>query len=133
MNACKSFMNWNWDVFFSKIAADYGFKTENALEFIRRGTDHHKTWTFLHTLLYAGVDELLQPYVDSVNNASVNGYWDWCRAKHEQGELSKNYVYMQQMITGSLMSIALYRLSVRRNNYEGKISFPCYDSERVSY
>ena len=80
-------------------------------------------------MLYAGVDELLQPYVDSVNDASLNGYWDWFRAKQEQGKLSKNYVYMQQMVTGSLMSIALFRLSVRHNNYEGKKSIACYDFE----
>ena len=65
MNAAKAFMNLNWEVFMEIFAKQLGFTSENALKYIRKGSDHHKLWQILEITYLALVDELLLPYVRS--------------------------------------------------------------------
>ena len=43
INAARSFLKLNWDVFIKDIAYVLGFKTEKAQRYCQRGSDHHKT------------------------------------------------------------------------------------------
>ena len=106
------------------MAQDYGFESISAQEFIKKGSDHHYAWSFMEKVLYAVVDELLQSYIDTCEKPTVDGYWNWCKLQMESIKLSKNYVYLQQMVMKYLMAIALFRLSVRRNHFQG-IIFIC--------
>ena len=47
MNAGKSFMSLCWDVFMKEICKGLRFQSENALKYIKNGSDHHKLWAFL--------------------------------------------------------------------------------------
>ena len=47
MNPGKSFMSLCWDVFMKEICKELGFQSENALKYIKKGSDHHKLWNIL--------------------------------------------------------------------------------------
>ena len=52
MNAARSFIALNWDVFASTLGYDLGFKSIKAQEYLKKGSDHHKLWHFIE-ILYA--------------------------------------------------------------------------------
>ena len=47
INAGKSFMSLCWDVFMKEICKELGFQSENALKYIKKGSDHNKLWNIL--------------------------------------------------------------------------------------
>ena len=59
INACKAFIETNWDAICSK----FGFSSLKALEYAKRCGDHHKSWEILKMLYIAAADELLLPYI----------------------------------------------------------------------
>lgn len=80
MNAGRSFVNLNWDVFMKEVMKALNFTSEHALLFMKKGTDHHKLWSILETIYIAIADELLIPYMrQSLNvskSISISGFWD---------------------------------------------------------
>ena len=117
MNACKAFMKLNWEIFTKEVAKELGFKTENALNFAFKCSDHHKTWSILEIILFAFTDELLYPYVLSCRsknkNATIDDYWNW-----SADIVNPNYLFIQQMIFTFLHSIMMFRVGVRNNDHK---------------
>ena len=73
MNAEKEFMALNWDIFM------INFTSENALNYAKKGSDHHKLWQFMDIAYLSVSQELLLLYVGSAKlqgqTASVTGFW----------------------------------------------------------
>ena len=71
------------------------------------------------------MDELLAMYFydkEDKGEKTVDGFWAWQRSQEKVKKLSSNYVYASEMILNELMAVLAFRVSVRKNNYQGK----CY-------
>ena len=115
MNSCKAFFSLNWNIFVCDIAKVLGFKSEKALAYAQRCSDHHKTWQIIG-LMYTGItDELLVPFIRSCKKdgiqPTVQSYWTW-----NQDVCNPNYAYMQQMVFTSLHAMMLFRIGIRNGN-----------------
>jgi len=54
MNAGKSFMSFGWEPFMKErkeICKEFGFVSENAQMYAKKGSDHHKPWDILENKL----------------------------------------------------------------------------------
>ena len=65
INIAQAFMNLNWEVFTKECGRILGFQTPKSQKYLKKGSDHHKTWHFLEILYVAVALELLVPYVES--------------------------------------------------------------------
>ena len=115
MNSCKAFFGLNWNIFVCDIAKVLGFKSEKALAYAQRCSDHHKTWQIIE-LMYTGIaDELLVPFIRSCKKdgiqSTVQSYWTW-----NQDVCNPNYAYTQQMVFTSLHAMMLFRIGIRNGN-----------------
>ena len=59
MNSAKTFSELNWTIFVCDVLKLPGFKSEKALLFAKKSSDHHKTWDSLQITYVAIADELL--------------------------------------------------------------------------
>ena len=126
MNAARSFLNLNWDVFVGYLAYSIGFESPKAQAYCKRGSDHHKTWDLIQIMYIGLTQELLVPYVRhaiEVNEEpSVQGYWLW-----SQSNTDYNYCYVQEMTLTFLHGLILFRQGVRHNNvdaiFAGRLKF----------
>ena len=108
MNAVRSFVKLNWQVFASVLGYELGFKSPKAQDYLHKGADHHKTWHFLE-ILYTSISfELITPYVKECISLglkpSSNSYWDWCA-----NVIDPNYVYIQHMAFSYLHALMMLR------------------------
>lgn len=120
MNMAKTFVNHNWDVFMSELARELGFLSEAAQKFVKKGSDHHKTMSFLKVAHLGFWHELLVPYVRSRlaggEEFSVNDFlYNWVVSV---GWKNPNYRYIFNVTWTYLMAIQLLHVGVRRNNTE---------------
>ena len=114
MNAGRSFVNLNWDIFMKEIARELGFESQRALEYAKKGSDHHKMWKMLEITYLALTDELLTTYVRACGTErkpTVDGYWEWTQGVH-----NPNYIYLQQMTFTYLHGLMLLRDGSRKGN-----------------
>ena len=90
-----------------------GFRSPKVLEYIRKCSDHHKTWRLLEITYIAVADELLVPYVrhclQKAEQPTAKGYWSWSN----DVVVDPNYIYLQQMIFTFLQAVMLFRCGVR--------------------
>ena len=118
MNACKAFVGLNWDVFMMSFAEALGFRSPKALEYIRKCSDHYKTWRLLEITYIAVADELLVPYVrhclQRAEQPTAKGYWSWIN----DVVVGTNYIYLQQMIFTFLQAVMFFRCGVRNCDAE---------------
>ena len=113
MNAARSFIKLNWDVFIRAFGHELGFKSIKAQEYLQKSFDHHKTWHFLEIVYLSLSLELVTPYVKSISAGSrpSAGYWNWCKDIK-----NPNYVYVQHMAFTYLYSLMLFRVGVGKND-----------------
>ena len=115
MNAARSFVKLNWDIFVKDVGKELGFKSPKALDYLRKGSDHHKTWQLLEILYQSLTLEMTIPYVKECNQnkqaASVDGYWTWSNSLEDP-----NYIYIQHMTLTYLHSLMTLRAGVRKCN-----------------
>ena len=115
MYAGRAFIKLNWSVFMESVAKELGFTSENSLNYIRKGSDHHKLWQILEHTYVALADELLVPYVRYclLNNTDpdISGYWKYC-------DSIKNvkYYYTQEMNFTYLYALMLLQKGIRMNS-----------------
>ena len=113
MNACKAFIDMNWNIFVSEIAQCLSFRNLKALDYIRKCSDHHKTMKLCEIMYVAMTNELLVPYVRHcmLNHAAatVEGYWEW--ASDAQNAI---YIYIQQMTLTFLHGIIVMCTGARK-------------------
>ena len=105
MNTGKSFMNLNWSIFMKEVCKELGLKSDNALNYIKKGFDHHKLWEVLEICYIALSDELLLPYVRhclSENIECLEGYWEYAN-----DAINDTYIYDQQMAFIFLHSLVI--------------------------
>lgn len=108
MNLCRAFVKLNWDVFTSDLGKTLGFQSPKAQEYLKKGSDHHKTWHFLE-ILYSSLSlELLVPYtkncISQKETPSVTGYWEWCKDVEDP-----NYIYLQNSVFTQLHALMMLR------------------------
>ena len=114
MNAARSFVKLNWDVFTSTLGYELGFISIKAQEYSRKGSDHHKTWHFLELLYLSLSMELVTPYINNLpsgTKSTGDGYWNWF-----ENIIDPNYVYLQHMTFTYLYSLMMLRAGVRKCN-----------------
>lgn len=108
MNACRSFMKLNWEVFTGTLGSELGFKSPKAQQYLQKGSDHHKTWHFLEILYCSLSMELVVPYIETCLTTkiepSTNGYWDWCEKVQDP-----NYIYAQHSVFTHLHALMMLR------------------------
>ena len=118
MNMFKSFIELNWEVFFSELAKLMGFKSENAQRAAKHATDNHKTWSLLQIAYEALLDELLVPYVrlcrDQDLNPTPQGFLKFAMTDAS----NPNYVYIAMMVLTYLQSIVNFRAGLRCGDIE---------------
>ena len=116
MNAARSFLKLNWEVFTSTLGFELGFKSPKAQEYLRKGSDHHKTWHFLEIIYTSVALELSVPYARhclAINiQPSADHYWEWCDKIEDP-----NYIYLQHMIFTYLHSLMMLRSGIRKCNF----------------
>eukprot|EP00794_Sanderia_malayensis_P018435 gene18435-20284_t len=117
MNACKSIMNFNWEIFGEEVVRSLGFTTTKALDYAKRCSDHHKTWEIMQLMYIAIADELLVPFVRNCMKLdleiSVDRYWAW----YQESAINPNYTYMMQVTFTYLHNLMLFREGVRMGDY----------------
>ena len=68
-------------IFISTLARALGFRSEKAQLYMKKDSDHHKTWQFLELIDLALSKELVHPYVIEClkmnKEATIEGYWKW--------------------------------------------------------
>lgn len=115
MNAARAFVKLNWNVFGKSAAYSLGFKSPKALEYLWKGSDHHKLWQFLEVLYQSISQELMVPYVKECayknDIPTVDGYWKWSETLE-----NPNYIYLQHMALTYLHSLMTLRSGVRKCN-----------------
>lgn len=118
LNVARSFLSLNWEIFISTLARTLGFKSDRAQLYVKKGSDHHKTWKLLEISYLALSKELIYPYVKDClkrnKEASVAGYWKWS----DSDVNDPNFIYMQQMVFTYLHALMMLRTGARRNNVE---------------
>ena len=117
INSAKAFMELNWSLFMENIVIGLGFVSENALKYIRKGSDHHKLWQILEISYLSLTDELLLPYVrnciSQCTTPTIKGYWEYC-----ENIANPNYCYIQQMVFNFLHALMLFKKGCRNNSPE---------------
>ncbi|XP_066300796.1 uncharacterized protein [Branchiostoma lanceolatum] len=63
MNALKAYVDLNWNVWFSSLAEEMGFKSEGAQRVAKNCADHHKAMQMLEIGIKGCTDEMVLPYV----------------------------------------------------------------------
>ena len=104
------------EVFGEEIATQLDF-TEKAQSCIESCHDHHKTWSLMDMLFFAGLDEIITMYVKTNANPTVISFWVWSRAI-----TNENLKYFCNAILTYLFSLMMLRVSVRRNFLHGKFT-----------
>lgn len=93
MNGAKLFLKLNWIPFLSSIGYVLGFQSPKAQQYLRKGSDHHKTWHFLEITYVSLGLELVVPYFkEEISNGgkpSCDGYWEWSATLDDS-----NYIYI---------------------------------------
>ena len=110
INACKAFMNLNWNVLIMDIFQDQKFTSSpKALEYMRKCSNHHKAWKFLEILYVAATDELRVPFVRHTlqnkqkANVNIQEFWDWSEKVQDP-----NYNYLQHSILTYFHALMLF-------------------------
>ena len=91
------------------------FTSQNSLNYIRKGSDHHKLWQILEYTYMDLTDELLVPYVWccllSNIDLDISGYWRNC-------DSNKNvkYLYTQEMAFTYLHALMLLWKRIHMNS-----------------
>ncbi|XP_078619351.1 uncharacterized protein LOC144886560 [Branchiostoma floridae x Branchiostoma japonicum] len=118
MNALKSFVDLNFDVWFGALAEEMGFKSESAQKVARNCADHHKSMELLEIALKGGIDEMLVPYVrqklqaGEQDSISADDFlFKWVIAVR-----NKNFLFFQQQISHYAIGIKNFHVGTRRNN-----------------
>jgi len=110
MNTCRSFVKLNWEVFTRTLGNVLGFQTPKAAEYLRKGSDHHKTWHFLEILYTSLSLELVVPYVKDASlkqiGCTLEGYWEWT-----DQVMDPNYIYLQHAVFTHLHALMMLRSS----------------------
>ena len=111
LNLSRAFIKLNWEVFASKLGTVLGFKTPRAQEYLKKGSDHHKSWHFLEILYVSLSLELVVHYVkDSIaseEQPTITGYWKWCEDIEDP-----NYIYIQHAIFTHLHALMMLRAGI---------------------
>ena len=79
-NVSKSFGKLNWEVFTNLLKIILGFRSPEAKEYWKNGSEHHKLWHYLE-IIYVGLGmELAVSYLQYSKDSGIlpdcNGYWD---------------------------------------------------------
>ena len=95
MNAYKVFFELNWEIILKNICMKLGYSSPKSLEFARRCSDHHKTWSMLEIMYIAVEDELLVPFVRHCKaenkDITVENYWLWSDTL-----VNPNYIFIHK-------------------------------------
>ena len=117
LNATRTFLKRNWDVFISVLVYQLGFQSPKAQQYLLKGSNHHKSWQLMKVLYTAFSLELVYPYVTEIQKLdktpTVEGYWQWS----EQVK-NPNYVYIQHMMFTYLHALMMLRAGVRKCNHK---------------
>ncbi|KAJ8309717.1 hypothetical protein KUTeg_011582 [Tegillarca granosa] len=112
----KSFVELNWNVFFSELCKLMGLKSENAQNAAKKCTDNHKTWSLLQIAYEGTLQELMIPYVreclTSNSELSPKGFLSFALTEAKD----PNYLYMATMTLPYLQSIINMRIGLRLGN-----------------
>ena len=96
------------------VCKELGFKPENALNYIKKGFDHHKLWEVLEICYIALSDELLMPYVRHCLSENIECFAEgYC--EYSNDAINDTYMYGQQMTFIFLHSFMLFRQGIRNN------------------
>ncbi|XP_078607650.1 uncharacterized protein LOC144879762 isoform X1 [Branchiostoma floridae x Branchiostoma japonicum] len=120
MNAVKSFVELNWEVWFSALAEEMGFRSEGAQRVAKNCADHHKSMQLLEIAIKGTTDEMLVPYVreklqkgEQQSMSADDFLYVWCPALR-----NPNFMFLQQQINLYGVAILNFRAGTRRNNSE---------------
>ncbi|XP_041466282.1 uncharacterized protein LOC121416832 isoform X2 [Lytechinus variegatus] len=115
MNAVRSFVSLNWDVFMGDAAKVMGFRSERAQKYAKSTSDHHRAWELLQIVYHGGLRELLLPYVRQClaegSSPTPEGYLRWSKAVED-----RRYAYFQEQIMTYTQAIINLRKGLRTNN-----------------
>lgn len=118
MNMCKTFVELNWDVFFSELSRVMGFRSENAQRAAKKCSDHHKTWTLLQIAHEGNLQELMVPYVRQsmlMNNAiTPAGFLKFMMTEAK----NPNFIYLGTMTLTYLEALQNFRTGLRVGDIE---------------
>lgn len=88
INIARCFVSTNWEVFVSELEYELGFRPTKAQEYLKKGSDHHKTWNFLEILYIAIslelVTEFAREFIAKKRIPDIDWYWEWCEKIENQ-------------------------------------------------
>ncbi|XP_062569670.1 uncharacterized protein LOC134231718 [Saccostrea cucullata] len=118
MNMCKTFVELNWDVFFSDLCRIMGFRSENAQRAAKKCSDHHKTWSLLKIAHEGTLQELMVPYVRKAMQEkrmiSPRGFLKFVMVEAK----NPNYVYLATMTMTYLQALKNFRAGLRAGDID---------------
>lgn len=118
MNMFKSFVELNWEVFFSDLCILMGFKSENAQRTAKSCSDNHKTWSLIRIAYEGLMQELMVPYIQHCvhDNTKITpkGFLHYVLVEAKD----PNYLYVATMTLTYLQAIINMRAGLRCGNVE---------------
>ena len=119
INMVKGFVELTWDVFWKNMVMLFNFRSETALKYAKKVSDHHKGWTLCRIAREAIAAQLILPFVRDELKKQNPDFKASAFLKYTFNAENPNYVFMCDMAFEILDAVFMYRVGVRCS----KISF----------
>ena len=113
INFVRTFVEFTWDVFYKRLAITMNFKSEVALSYCRKVSDHHKAWTLIRIARDALTREMLVPFVRAEMKKESQNYSVANFEKFMMLTKDPNYGFMMDLLFDILDSIFMLRVGFR--------------------
>ena len=113
MNMVKGVVELGWDVFWKNMVQCFNFKSEAALKYAKKVSDHHKGWTLCRIARKAITQELILPFVREQLPNKDPDFSAKNFLKFVMKAQDPNYVFMCDFVFEILDAVFLYRAGVR--------------------
>jgi len=106
-----------WSFTYQKFSETRGYTTERQQEWAKSCKDHHRSFDELSRFTDGSIDELLYPYVHSVNDPSPAGFFTWA----EQYRGNHTFTLLLQLVVRCCFGVMVYRHGLRHNVIETRL------------
>ena len=115
INMVKAFVDLTWNVFFRELAITMNFRSEMALKYAQKVSDHHKGWTLCRIARESVCRELVVPFVHEKlevgqQNLTAKEFFEYVMCAQDP-----NYAFMCDILFEILDAVFMYRGGIRCN------------------
>ena len=116
INMVRSFVELTWDIFYREMCVLFNFRSDIALHYCKKVSDHHKGWTLCRIAHEALVAELMVPFVRNELVKDEPTITPAAFIKYTMLASDHTYSFLCDLVLEILNSIFMYRAGVRSGN-----------------